>query len=69
MQIIKDETLELMKKYGDERRTQIQDAAEELTVEDLIAEEEMVITISHAGYVKRLADFAVPQAAAGRARA
>jgi len=54
MQIIKDETNELEKKYGDERRTEIQEAAEELTVEDLIAEEEMVITISHLGYVKRL---------------
>ena len=54
MQIIKDETNELAKKYGDDRRTEIQDAAEELTIEDLIAEEEMVITISHLGYVKRL---------------
>jgi DNA gyrase subunit A len=54
MQIIKDETLELEKKYGDERRTEIQEAAEELTVEDLIAEEEVVITISHLGYCKRL---------------
>ncbi len=53
-QIIKDETAELAKKYGDVRRTEIQDAAEELTVEDLIAEEEMVLTISHLGYVKRL---------------
>lgn len=54
MNIIKDETAGLAKKYGDDRRTEIQDAAEELTVEDLIAEEEMVITISHLGYVKRL---------------
>ena len=54
MKIIKDETLELAKKYGDDRRTEIQGAAEELTVEDLIAEEEMVLTISHLGYVKRL---------------
>ncbi|MBN1212780.1 MAG: DNA gyrase subunit A [candidate division Zixibacteria bacterium] len=54
LQIIKDETMELSKKYGDDRRTEIQDAAEELTVEDLIAEEDMVITISHLGYVKRL---------------
>jgi DNA gyrase subunit A len=54
MQIIKDETTELAKKYGDDRRTEIQDAAEELTIEDLIAEEEMVITVSHLGYVKRL---------------
>lgn len=54
MKIIKDETNELAEKYGDERRTEIQDAAEELSVEDLIAEEDMVITISHLGYVKRL---------------
>ena len=52
--IIKDETAELEKKYGDNRRTEIQPEADELTVEDLIAEEEMVITISHLGYVKRL---------------
>ena len=54
MKIIKDEVKELAKKYGDARRTEIQEAAEELTVEDLIAEEDMVITISHLGYVKRL---------------
>ncbi|HOD65947.1 MAG TPA: DNA gyrase subunit A [candidate division Zixibacteria bacterium] len=54
MQIVKDETRGLAEKYGDARRTEIQDAAEELSVEDLIAEEEMVITISHQGYVKRL---------------
>lgn len=54
MQIIKQEIEEISNKYGDVRRTEIQEAAEELTVEDLIAEEEMVITISHLGYVKRL---------------
>jgi DNA gyrase subunit A len=54
MNIIKDETAALAKRFGDERRTEIQDAAEDLSVEDLIAEEEMVITISHLGYVKRL---------------
>jgi len=54
MKIIKDETLELANKYGDDRRTEIQGAAEDLTIEDLIAEEEMVLTISHLGYVKRL---------------
>ncbi len=54
MKIIKDELKELRKKYADERRTEIQDEAEEFTVEDLIAEEDMVITISHLGYVKRL---------------
>ncbi len=58
MQIIKDETTELNDKYGDERRTEIQDEAEDLTVEDMIAEEEMVITISHLGYVKRLSQSA-----------
>ncbi|RKX23354.1 MAG: DNA gyrase subunit A, partial [Candidatus Zixiibacteriota bacterium] len=54
MAIIKEELLELQRKYSDERRTMIQDEAEEFTVEDLIAEEDMVITISHLGYVKRL---------------
>ena len=54
MQIIKDETLEMEKRFGDDRRTEIQDAVGEMAVEDLIAEEEMVITISHLGYVKRL---------------
>jgi DNA gyrase subunit A len=55
MSIIRSETLELAEKFGDVRRTEIQDAAEELTMEDLIAEEDMVLTISHLGYVKRLA--------------
>jgi len=54
MAIIKEELLELKKKYADARRTMIQDEEEEFTVEDLIAEEDMVITISHAGYAKRL---------------
>ena len=54
MAIIKEELLELKKKYADDRRTEIQDAAEEFTVEDLIAEEDMAITISHSGYIKRL---------------
>jgi len=54
MKIIKDETTEIAEKYGDERRTEIQDAADELSIEDLIADEDMVITISHLGYLKRL---------------
>ncbi|MCX6826923.1 MAG: DNA gyrase subunit A, partial [candidate division Zixibacteria bacterium] len=54
MAIIREELLELKRKYGDDRRTEIQDEAEEFTVEDLIAEEDMVITISHSGYIKRL---------------
>jgi len=52
--IIKEELLSLQKKYGDERRTQIVAKVEELEIEDLIAEEDVVITISHAGYIKRL---------------
>jgi len=52
--IIKDELTELKKKYGDERRTDIVGEAEELEVEDLIAEEDVVVTISHGGYIKRL---------------
>jgi DNA gyrase subunit A len=53
MQIIKDELSEVMKTYGDERRTEIIAAYEELTIEDMIAEEDMVITISHRGSIKR----------------
>ncbi|MBF0216652.1 MAG: DNA gyrase subunit A [Candidatus Omnitrophica bacterium] len=51
--IIKQESLELKEKFGDERRTEITGAAEDLNIEDLIAEEDMVITVSHAGYIKR----------------
>jgi DNA gyrase subunit A len=52
--IIKEELLELKKKYGDERRTQIIAEVDDLEIEDLIAQEEVVITLSHAGYIKRL---------------
>ncbi|MCS6991521.1 MAG: DNA gyrase subunit A [Chitinophagales bacterium] len=52
-EILKDEILEIKKKYGDKRRTEIVPVAEELEVEDLIPDEEMVITISHMGYIKR----------------
>ena len=51
--VIKKELLEIKEKYGDERRTEIIDQAEEIQLEDLIAEEEMVVTISHLGYIKR----------------
>jgi DNA gyrase subunit A len=54
MAIIKEEALAMVEKYGDERRTQIIDETGEFTVEDMIAEEDMVITISHSGYIKRL---------------
>jgi DNA gyrase subunit A len=53
MQIIKDELLEVKRKFGDERRTEIQFRADEVRMEDMIAEEDMVITISHLGYIKR----------------
>jgi DNA gyrase subunit A len=53
--IIVDELRALREKYGDERRTQIVDAAAAISVEDLIVEEDMVVTISHQGYVKRAA--------------
>jgi DNA gyrase subunit A len=53
--IIRDELVELKEKYGDERRTEIlAHGPQELNIEDLIAEEDMVITISHRGYIKRL---------------
>ncbi|HGE71327.1 TPA: DNA gyrase subunit A [Candidatus Poribacteria bacterium] len=52
--IIKQELLELKEKYGDDRRTEIVEDEGEFSVEDLIAEEDMVVTISHAGYIKRM---------------
>ncbi|PIR65408.1 MAG: DNA gyrase subunit A [Candidatus Omnitrophica bacterium CG12_big_fil_rev_8_21_14_0_65_43_15] len=54
LQVIKDEILAIKKKYGDERRTQIAAEVTELNIEDFIAEEDVVITISHTGYIKRL---------------
>ncbi|HPW45459.1 MAG TPA: DNA gyrase subunit A [bacterium] len=51
--IIKDELLEIREKYGDERRTKIQSKTQDLKIEDLIQEEEMVVTVSHRGYIKR----------------
>lgn len=53
MQIIKDELAELKERYGDERRSVIEHAADEFTAEDMIPDDEMVITISHQGYIKR----------------
>jgi DNA gyrase subunit A len=55
MQIIVDELGEVRTKYGDDRRTEIIDATGELNVEDLIAEEDMAITVSNTGYIKRTA--------------
>lgn len=57
--VIKDELLEVKEKYGDERRSEIQLSSEEFNPEDFYADDEVVITISHMGYIKRtpLADF------------
>ncbi|MBN2765421.1 MAG: DNA gyrase subunit A [Paludibacteraceae bacterium] len=55
MQIIKDELIEVRQKYGDERRTQIVYASEEFNPEDFYSDDDMIITISHLGYIKRTA--------------
>lgn len=53
MQIIKDELAEVRERYGDERRSIIEHSADEFTAEDMIPDEDMVLTISHQGYIKR----------------
>lgn len=53
MQIIKDELVEIRTKYGDERRSTIEYAGGDVSITDLIADEQVVLTISHAGYIKR----------------
>ncbi|MDR9456201.1 MAG: DNA gyrase subunit A [Salegentibacter sp.] len=53
MQVIKDELLEVKEKYGDERRSVIEYSGGDLSIEDMIPDEQVVITISHAGYIKR----------------
>ena len=53
MNIIKDELNNIKDKYGDKRRSEIEHSAEEFTVEDMIPDEDMVITVSHQGYLKR----------------
>lgn len=52
--IIKDEFTEVIEKYGDERRTEIVAKADEIQIEDLVAQEETIVTITHKGYVKRM---------------
>jgi DNA gyrase subunit A len=54
-QIIRDELVEIKTKYADERKTEIVAETADLTIEDLITEEEMVITVTHYGYIKRIA--------------
>ncbi|MEX2463854.1 MAG: DNA gyrase subunit A [Balneolaceae bacterium] len=53
-QIIKDELLELKERYGDERRTQIVYSADDFSIEDMIADEDVVVTISNRGFIKRM---------------
>ena len=53
MKVIKDELLEIKDKFGDERKTDIVYASEELNPEDFYADDEMIITVSHMGYIKR----------------
>jgi DNA gyrase subunit A len=53
LQVIVDELNEIKEKYGDERRTEIVASTEDISIEDMIVEEDMVVTISHAGYIKR----------------
>ncbi len=55
MQIVKDELSEMKERYGDERKSIIEHSADEFTAEDMIPDEDMVITISHQGYIKRTA--------------
>ena len=53
MKIIGDDLMEIKKKYGDERRTEIVYDTKDFTIEDMIAEEDVVVTISHGGFIKR----------------
>jgi DNA gyrase subunit A len=53
LNIIKEELADLKERYGDERRTEIVEKAEDISIEDMIVEEDMVVTVSHAGYIKR----------------
>ncbi|MBU5428365.1 DNA gyrase subunit A [Tissierella pigra] len=56
-QIIKDELIELKEKYGDPRRTRIMPSADEIDIEDMIEEEDVVITLTHFGYIKRTPEY------------
>jgi len=53
LQVIIDELTEIKEKYGDERRTEIVASTEDINIEDMIVEEDMVVTVSHSGYIKR----------------
>ncbi len=67
LDIIREDIYEIKEKYGDKRRTQITAKAEELDLEDLITEEEVIVTVSHSGYVKRMPlDISHKQARGGK---
>jgi DNA gyrase/topoisomerase IV subunit A len=66
--ILVDEMQQVAKTFGDDRRTEIIPDQADFAIEDLIAEEDMVITISHSGYIKRIPDLHLPPPAARRAR-
>ena len=53
MQVVKDELLEIKEKYGDERRSQIEYSSSDFRIEDMIANEEVIVSVSHLGYIKR----------------
>lgn len=53
-QIIRDEVSELLERYGDKRQSEIEYFAEDLTVEDMVPDDEMIVTLSHQGYIKRI---------------
>ena len=53
LDLIVAELEEIKKKYGDERRTEIVESVEDIDIEDMIVEEDMVVTVSHSGYIKR----------------
>jgi DNA gyrase subunit A len=54
MEVVKEELISIQEKYGDPRRTEIIERAEDIDVEDIISDEEMVITVTHKGYIKRI---------------
>ena len=66
LDVVIEELDEIREKFGDERRTEITGAVEGLTTEDLIVEEDMVVTVSHLGYVEAQPDHPVPRAAPRR---
>ena len=61
LNIIKEELLEIKEKYGDERRSKIMPSADEINIEDMIKEEDIIITLTHFGYIKRIPESAYRQ--------